>query len=656
MCVTLAASLLAGCGDKKEEAVDTTAVAETTEVKEEVKTEEVAPAAEAIPDPVYYFSFDKADDSSDIQPTAQDKTATPILQPVEKDKTYIPGVKGDSLYVDGVTGYKLANVNGVGDTYTVSFWCYATRFANYMPSIQFGPDVHGDVTGGQHYLNITRAEWAGEPTFPCIWAYDQNDNALWPAWADAGTGEPMKQWINVALVVDPAKVSVDGTMLEADLYINGQKYESKDSDGNVIPVNVVNGCMSASEGFDFLVGVNYWDSVFKGAFDELYIFDKALTAGQILSLYEQGDATVAYEEPERVVEVVATEEAIDQLGSTDLTTPFWSDWTATYEIKDGETKEVKIKNYSDGINLWDNFVTVFVNEASESGVDPNSVAGADHKEWAVTRADLFSWAVDNDNDCEYTWSWGNWDTWRTKVMVEADVTVTINRSGETLTLDYSFVDINGTNNTAQAVIKTALTAADPCYFLFTNEASYVELLSVDDAIVVEKNAAAVDSLGSTECNMGFWTDWTEGIELANGTTKTVVLKNYSDGNNNWDNFVLGFANNKNEAHSNPNDVADHVEYAAVRADAYGWNENATFYFERNWEDWEAWLNMMKAADVTLVLNRKGSEITMDATFVGRDNYTYISKTVITSSTLGENDPLYFFLTGEACYIDIMSVK
>ena len=128
----MVATLVAGCG-KTEETPNT----ETTTEKNSEVTETVAdvpadkpadePAAddvvaEEIPTPVYYYSFDAADDNDSIKVAYQDTNATPIVQTNDDAKTYIPGVKGDAIYTNGVKGYKLTDVNGVGDTYTVSFW------------------------------------------------------------------------------------------------------------------------------------------------------------------------------------------------------------------------------------------------------------------------------------------------------------------------------------------------------------------------------------------------------------------------------------------------------------------------------------------------------------------------------------------------------
>ncbi len=661
LAASMVASLCGGCGSDETggttpepATTDTSVTPEAQPADTEVTPEPAAVEAEAIPDPVYYFSFDEADGTDGIVPTKQTIGGDPILDVADKEVKFMPGVKGDAIYTDGVTGYKLSNVNGVGDNYTVSFWMYATRFANYMPTVQFGPDVHGDATGGQKYLNITRSEWnADGPSFPCIWSYDELNDAIWPAWAPEEADEHLKQWMNITLVVDSSKVSDDGIYYLADLYVNGELFGTG--------INVVPGAMSASDNFDFLIGINYWDAVFKGAFDELYIFDSALTEGQVKTLFAEGDVNAAYEEPERIIEVVQSEDALCQIGNPDYSNGFWSDWSEAYEIKDGETKEVVLKNFSDGAALYNNYVTVFTNEYSEAHTDPNTASDT-HTEWAAVRADCYGWTPDGtldgtEGNSEYTWSWGNWDTWRTSVMVDADVTLLINRSGDTLTIDASIVDFNGTVNTSKSVVKTKLTAEDPCFFLFTNEACYNEVVSVGDAIIVEPNPDAIITLGNTDYTNAWWTDWTEGIELNDGDTKTVKFTNYSDGKNNWDNYVVVFTNEYSEAHADPNTASDaHVEWGAVRADAYGWGTDYAATYETSWgDDWSVFTKAMLDADVTATITRNGGEIVIDAEIVDRNGDVHTNKTTFTSA-LTAADPCFFLITCEECFLEVLSVE
>ena len=81
-------------------------------------------------------------------------------------------------------------------------------------------------------------------------------------------------------------------------------------------------------------------------------------------------------------------------------------------------------------------------------------------------------------------------------MVDANVTLTITREGDTLTIVANNVDFNGTSNDMTATVKTTLTENDPCYFAITCENSYVDLLSVKDA-TLRANAGLL--VGNPRC-------------------------------------------------------------------------------------------------------------------------------------------------------------
>jgi hypothetical protein len=667
LCASLMTGILAACGSEEE-----TAPAPAAEVEETVapapveeKQEEAAVTGEALPDPVYYYSFDEADGDAGIQVTAQDKTTDAILAPAA-DQTIkrVNGVKGEAVYLDGANGLKLTDVNGVGETYTISYWMYASRSANYMPTIQWGNPVLNTETSAQRYNNITWAEWGtdGAATFPCVWSHDTEANDLvnnWPNWAPDTADTMLKKWHNITLVVDETKTaSSDSACYAANLYVDGQEITKTDSDGNPVEIVIVPEVMKASDNYDFLVGVNYWDAIFKGAFDEVYVFDQALTAGQALTLYEMGDPNATFEEPDRVVTVTQNEDAIAQIGATDLSNAWWSDWSQTFEIKDGEAKEVHLKNYSDGATTWDNYVVVFTNEASEAHQDPNEAGSADHLEYGVLRADAFGWGYDEGSD-EFVYDVANWNTWQSGVMVDADVTLIITREGNKITVDATSTDFNGTKTPIfSAFTSENLNADAPCYFLFTAEHAYVEVLSVADAVIVTPSANALDTLGTDSCVAPFWNDTTDGFELADGATKTVKLKNYTDGVNLWDNFVVAFANVPvtTDKVASADNFEGYAEYAVLRADAFGWGDaDFAFTAEKSWEDWDAWTDLMRAADVTLTIKRNGGEVSVDFLFVGRDGKE-MTENITFTSTMTADSPVYFFFTNEGSFVELLSVE
>lgn len=662
LCTAMTAAMLSGCGNNNANESGSGSEQNTEQTQEstpEPSQQTPEPAgAEEIPEAKYYYSFDKADGAAGITPT---KKGDGTIEAVDKEVVFIPGVKGEAAYVDGTYGLKLSEVNGVGETYSLSYWMYANRSANYMPTVQYGPDVHGDATGGQHYLNITWADWSGTAEFPCVWSYDQNaDGSPWPNWYPESGDTHLNQWIHIVLVVDPSVKAEDGNQINATIYVNGVAVEK--------PVNIITGTMAPSDNFDFLLGVNYWDAMLKGAFDELYIFDTALTPGQVKTLYEAGDPAVKFEAPERVVEVTVDENALETIGNTDLNAGWWSDWTSAFEIPEGVTRVFKLNNFSSGLEAYHNYVMVFTNEASEAHSNPNDASDS-HREWAVIRADAYGWMGDvNSNDQAdkfgFTWNWGNWESWKSVSMVDADVTVEVKREGNVLNITAHNVDYNGLDNMMTAKVETEMTAEDPCYMFFTCEGSYVELLSVEDGVDIKADSNAKETLGTTTFGLGWWQEFTNGYELKEGESKTVKLKNYSSGAENWHNYVIAFTNTQTASDKVPSadNYEGYAEYAVVRADLYGWGDAsyaATFDSKwtngEAWSDWNAWKDAMRDVDVTMVITRNGSDIVIESTFVDRKGNEFTSTATVTS-TLTADAPCYFFFTGEQAFIELMSVE
>ena len=658
----MVAGLLAGCGQNVSSDTSSETQATTEEKKEEAPAAESVAASEIPQDYKYYFSMDGGE--AGVKAAVRDTDATPMVQATDAEVVYIPGVKGNAAYTDGNQGLKL-DVNGVGDKYTVSFWVYAARNAQYMPTLQFGPDMHGDATGGQHYVNFTWASWnpsSDELSYPSIWAYDQNaEGSPWPNWYSDEVNAHTREWLNVTMTVDPADVSADGTMIEAKLYVNGEQLVGTDAEGNVRPVNVVKGAMEASDNFDFLLGINYWDAIMKGAFDEVYVYDYALDAGQVKALYEAGDTSVAYQEPAHEFTVYADDAAIDSIGKTDLSLAADSDWSQGFELPNGATKVVTLRNFSDAADAADNFAIGFVDAANEAHANPMDTAS---KKIAFVRADAYAEvdganSIDNADKFETYYSWGNWNTWLNQVMKETDVTMNITRTDDKLIVDAVMVDYNGTENQMKMTVPSGLAAEDPCFFYITGQKCYIDLLSVEDPFSIEPSANALVTIGDVSLTNGWWTDWTESYEIKDGETKALRFKNYSDGINNWDNYVFMFTNEYTPAHENPNSdgagSADHVEYAAVRADAYGWDDTFTQEYETSWgDDWATWLNAMRNATVNMYITRDGGNIVMDATIVDAKGNVFTNKTTLTSD-LKADDPIFFLITCEECYLELLSV-
>ena len=155
------------------------------------------------------------------------------------------------------------------------------------------------------------------------------------------------------------------------------------------------------------------------------------------------------------------------------------------------------------------------------------------------------------------------------------------------------------------------------------------------------NAAAfTPSLVGLEDNTtAWWTVFSDDVKVPAGETRSFSFTNYTDGLNNWDNFVTILRN------------ADKGEYGVVRADNYGWGNGyaACQHDATGAADWAGWLAAMNGAKVTVyVTNCNNGTADVQAIMKGTDGKTY------TLYYLGINtvDPadLYVAFTADHCHM------
>ena len=129
------------------------------------------------------------------------------------------------------------------------------------------------------------------------------------------------------------------------------------------------------------------------------------------------------------------------------------------------------------------------------------------------------------------------------------------------------------------------------------------------------NAAAfTPSLVGLEDNTtAWWTVFSDDVKVPAGETRSFSFTNYTDGKNNWDNFVTILRN------------ADKKEYGVVRADNYGWGNgyDACQHDATGAADWAGWLAAMNGAKVTVyVTNCNNGTADVQAVMKGTDGKTY----------------------------------
>lgn len=593
LCSALAVATLAGCGETK----TSTSASESTQTSASASTSaSVEKAGGEIPqDYKYYYSFDQADDKETIRKVTCEAGATMV--PVAKEKDYIPGVKGEALYNDGIYGYDLEDVKGVGNSYTIAYWTYCQRSAMYMPNTIWGPDIKGNKDiGAEQWAAFDWLASDDDSTinvFPGVWS-NEGAGVGRAEWKIAGTDSGTGRWMHLALVVDENQVSADGNLYYAKVYIDGQEYQ-KMSNGEVVPVNIVKTAMQDASSFEFLLGINYWDAVFKGGFDELYIYDYALDASQIAALAAQGDSKVAFKEPERIIEPKVSEEFIKALGDLSLKAEEGKNVTDTYPIGDGETWKFTLKNWSDGADSKNNYILKFTDEA-----------GADvAKIYADASGTVGSTDITND----FTYTWGNWNSWINKVMKEASPVITVVRDGSNVSLSCDNIDVYGTPgvNVANITFDSKVAADKPLNLTFTNKDSYVELLSVKD---LTPKAGGI-TVGFLDRTTPFWNQFSNIFAVPKGQSVTKSFTNYTNGAENWCNFVA-ILQNTPTGHAAA-DVPEYKEYAVVRADNYGWGAGYEGIVtpECDW-NWDTFKNDMDGAKINITFTN--NETTADIVF------------------------------------------
>lgn len=435
-------------------------------------TAEVTP--DAIPDPYVHYTFDegageawKIVERAEGQPGDNDGATHGIVDSADT-LGYADGPVGQALYLDGKHGLDLNFEATNTDAYTISYWMNADRLGTFGPTLQMGYNVGkaNDVA----WMNITQSEWGdgGSNLFPVVWnrnaRYNSQDGNACDAWMQAFDGEVHgnKEWLMITLVATGEKqdgfndafAGVEFT--RAQLYLDGvMMYDTQAVIDNEWSYDfcLAPGFMQPGDfEFEAWFGINYWDVIYKGFVDDFYVFDSALTPGQVLSLYQLGNPNVASKAPEGTpveeepLEVVNLMIPVtdSQVGAEDFSTGFWTICSEGWAVPSGETvSKTFVTRHGDGAANWNNFFVTLTNETSDL-VEKNA--------YAVVRADNWGWKwVDGvslntfDNAEQLGWTvesdW-NWDTFVADLQ-GATVTVSVTNNGDTADVECQITSADG---------------------------------------------------------------------------------------------------------------------------------------------------------------------------------------------------------------------
>lgn len=175
--------------------------------------------------------------------------------------SYVDGVKGQAVKLDGTSGIRLPDNLITTNSYTISLWLKPAAFTDYSTAFFGGANANYWLSLVPSMAGTAKTRvWANGPAF-----YDN---------AELGNRIPAGQWTHIVIMVDGENNNT------IKLFVNGaQQLEATDF-RRVMTV--------AGETNEFALGVNYWDTPFNGAIDELKVYTGTISAEKINSLFKEG--------------------------------------------------------------------------------------------------------------------------------------------------------------------------------------------------------------------------------------------------------------------------------------------------------------------------------------------------------------------------------
>ena len=284
----------------------------------------VAPAADAsaasVPKAKYTFNMNKkarmnvvaVSRKGDTKNFTAGNTDTGVLptaagaKAIKATLKYKKGKHGKAVYLDRKKSYgaELKGIKLGSKSWTVSFWVKPdNNLSSYMSMFFTGSSITNKKKCKWISITKTGDGWLSGFSSPAVWSHnaslDKGDDDLhfpWYAFQDkegtwlgdkdnaGATAIKPNTWTYVTLVVDAKDTCEYGTKGEKGYvksyhgwtYVNGKLF------GNG---TVAKNSMSNSN--KFFLGINAWDTPFKGLYDDVQFWDKALKAKQVKAPYKK---------------------------------------------------------------------------------------------------------------------------------------------------------------------------------------------------------------------------------------------------------------------------------------------------------------------------------------------------------------------------------
>ncbi len=212
---------------------------------------------------VGYWSFDDGTGTIAGDSSGNGNTATLVNGPT----WIVSGAIGGALFFDGVDDY-VSFTSQAQSIISISAWVYAQATpGNVFPGII-------DIPGYVLFL----AEPSNPNSNPASLGFLSRRSDRDGEWDTPANSMAYNSWNHVAVVYDSSSTSNN-----ADLYINGVKQ-------TISKITSPQGTQTANEGAGIIGNRIPLNRGWEGLIDELRVYNRALSAAEIVSLYDQGNS------------------------------------------------------------------------------------------------------------------------------------------------------------------------------------------------------------------------------------------------------------------------------------------------------------------------------------------------------------------------------
>lgn len=164
--------------------------------------------------------------------------------------------------------------------------------------------------------------------------------------------------------------------------------------------------------------------------------------------------------------------------------------------------------------------------------------------------------------------------------------------------------------------------------------------SGEEGACVVKDLTKTTELTDTVANGAWWTNFSDYYRFEGNFDCTLELTSKTSGTNNWNAPSVVLTTDADRL------ASGYKEYAAVRADNYGWGDNydATLATTDS-TDWVSWLEIAKDCKATIQVKRSGDTVYVNETYTSSTDDSKVRHQSYTVKNVSA-DKIRFFLAGD----------